>query len=298
MRSARGARGGARAGGRGRLRGGPAAAAAGLEQPLLQLASPTLNPLAPPRSIDNLDVSAPELQQELATGKAYVHSATDRYGRPVVIIRVRQHVIGGGGGGGGSWGTRRGALGRVLSSGRERMLGAGPALPCQAEPPSPPSHLTKSRLSPPQTPTPQASLILPTASACAATCWTRPSPRCSRAASRSWACLTCAALTCATRTSSLLPSSSKPSSSTTPAGERVGVGGEGGLGGVLWGMGEGGQSRALEGLRRACPVGLCSPRCTDTPAPTHPTRPNRMGQVLMVDAPWIFKPTWEVIKPL
>ena len=26
--------------------------------------------------------------------------------------------------------------------------------------------------------------------------------------------------------------------------------------------------------------------------------PKRLGQVLMVDAPWIFQPPWQVIKPL
>jgi hypothetical protein len=29
-----------------------------------------------------------------------------------------------------------------------------------------------------------------------------------------------------------------------------------------------------------------------------PLHPHRMGQVLMVDAPWIFQPSWAVIKPL
>jgi hypothetical protein len=55
--------------------------------------SPAGLPPRPP-SIDGIDVTLPELQQELATGKAYVHSTTDRYGRPVVVIRVKQHVIG------------------------------------------------------------------------------------------------------------------------------------------------------------------------------------------------------------
>ncbi|GBF87868.1 motile sperm domain-containing protein [Raphidocelis subcapitata] len=44
--------------------------------------------------IDAVDPSSPGVQAELATGKAFVHSSTDVYGRPVVIIRVRKHVTG------------------------------------------------------------------------------------------------------------------------------------------------------------------------------------------------------------
>ncbi|KIZ00867.1 Phosphatidylinositol transfer protein CSR1 [Monoraphidium neglectum] len=42
--------------------------------------------------IDQLDLSL--VQAELATGKAEVHEHTDKFGRPVVIIRVTKHVIG------------------------------------------------------------------------------------------------------------------------------------------------------------------------------------------------------------
>ncbi|KAI8470161.1 MAG: CRAL-TRIO domain-containing protein [Monoraphidium minutum] len=42
--------------------------------------------------IDTLDLST--VQAELATGKAEVHEHTDRYGRPVIIIRVNRHVTG------------------------------------------------------------------------------------------------------------------------------------------------------------------------------------------------------------
>ncbi|KXZ47547.1 hypothetical protein GPECTOR_34g706 [Gonium pectorale] len=31
---------------------------------------------------------------ELASGKAYVHTATDKYGRPAIVIRTRLHVTG------------------------------------------------------------------------------------------------------------------------------------------------------------------------------------------------------------
>lgn len=50
-----------------------------------------LFPLPTP-SIDNLDPSA--IAKELATGKASVHDKLDRFGRPVVLIQVKQHVIG------------------------------------------------------------------------------------------------------------------------------------------------------------------------------------------------------------
>lgn len=50
---------------------------------------------APPHqnSIDEFDATSPAAVAELATGKAYVHSAPDRFGRPVVVIRVRKHVV-------------------------------------------------------------------------------------------------------------------------------------------------------------------------------------------------------------
>ncbi len=52
-------------------------------------------PLIPPlSSIDAIDLAAPNVRAELDTGKAYVHSVPDVYGRPVVVIRVQRHVVG------------------------------------------------------------------------------------------------------------------------------------------------------------------------------------------------------------
>ncbi len=32
--------------------------------------------------------------RELASGKAYVHTAPDKYGRPAIVIRTKKHVTG------------------------------------------------------------------------------------------------------------------------------------------------------------------------------------------------------------
>jgi hypothetical protein len=77
-------------------------------------------------------------------------------------------------------------------------------------------------------------------------------------------------------------------------------GGGSGWGGVGWG----GVGGALNGFHDT-PSSLHRSRSLHHPLPStpppfsilSPARP-RMGQVLMVDSPWIFKPTWEVIKPL
>jgi hypothetical protein len=88
---------------------------------------PTHPSTRPPTSIDAIDVSSPEVQRELATGKAEVHSATDRYGRPVVIIRVKQHVIG-------EWGGLAwGGLGRFVTSLPCENV-CTPSCPCSSRP--------------------------------------------------------------------------------------------------------------------------------------------------------------------
>ena len=40
------------------------------------------------------DLSAESVAREMASGKAYVHKHTDKYGRPVIVVRVKRHVIG------------------------------------------------------------------------------------------------------------------------------------------------------------------------------------------------------------
>lgn len=37
---------------------------------------------------------AQQVQKEMASGKAYVHSAPDVYGRPAIVIRTKLHVTG------------------------------------------------------------------------------------------------------------------------------------------------------------------------------------------------------------
>lgn len=32
--------------------------------------------------------------REMASGKAYVHTAPDKYGRPAIVIRTKKHVTG------------------------------------------------------------------------------------------------------------------------------------------------------------------------------------------------------------
>jgi len=101
--------------------------------------------------MDAFDASLPNVQAELATGKAFVHTETDRYGRPVVVIRVRQHVVGAcrcavGGAGFGGRGGERGWVERCLwrRGGRALLLYSPPAGSRQSKPtpkqPSPPPH--------------------------------------------------------------------------------------------------------------------------------------------------------------
>lgn len=35
------------------------------------------------------------MAREAATGKAYIHTHTDRYGRPVMVVRAHKHITGG-----------------------------------------------------------------------------------------------------------------------------------------------------------------------------------------------------------
>lgn len=39
-------------------------------------------------------ITAAQVAREMASGKAYVHSSPDVYGRPVIVIRVQRHVTG------------------------------------------------------------------------------------------------------------------------------------------------------------------------------------------------------------
>ena len=194
--------------------------------------------------MDDFDTSSPGVQAELATGKAYVHSAPDRFGRPVVVIRVRKHVIG-----------------EFPAADSKRLCGhildqAVAALPPGGEQIAGVFDLKGFGL---QNADLQFAGFLVEA-------FFEFYPR-----------------RCAPYDSFRLPLSACP----PPRGRRV-VRVEGG-------------DPLARGPRhprsRSPPLPPCFAPSSSSSSSSS-TLLNSMGQVLMVDAPWVFRPTWEVIKPL